>query len=98
MNDVVPRFEFRTFAPCLGMVDLRLRAIAGCADISESREIYLLGHDDVCDSNIKLRRGQLELKRIVERRHDLERWQPAGQWDFPVARDTEDRYRYVDNS
>jgi hypothetical protein len=88
MNDVVPRFEFRVFAPCLGMVDQRLRAMAGCADISESREIYLLARDGVRDSNIKLRRGRLELKRISERRQDLERWRPAGQSDFPVARDT----------
>jgi hypothetical protein len=88
MNDVVPRFEFRTFAPCLGMVDQRLRAMAGCPEISESREIYLLGRDGVRDTNIKLRRGRLELKRMIERRHDLERWRPAGQWAFPVARDT----------
>jgi hypothetical protein len=88
MNDVIPRFEFRTFAPCLGMVDQRLRAMADCAEISESREIYLLGRDGVRDSNSKLRRGRLELKRIIERRHDLECWRPAGQWDFPVARDT----------
>ncbi len=88
MNDVVPRFEFRTFAPCLGMVDQRLRAMADCADISESREIYLLGRDAVRDRNIKLRRGQLELKRIIDRQHELERWQPAGQWGFPLARDT----------
>ena len=72
MNDVIPRFEFRTFAPCLGMVDQRLRAMADCAEISESREIYLLGRDGVRDSNSKLRRGRLELKRIIERRHDLE--------------------------
>lgn len=88
MNDAVPRFEFRTFAPCLAMTDQRIRAMAPCEAISESLEIYLLGYDGVHDRNIKIRYGQLELKRILERQHGLECWQPDGQWRFPVARNT----------
>ncbi|MGD8842601.1 MAG: hypothetical protein PVJ83_03915 [Gammaproteobacteria bacterium] len=88
MNDPVPRFEFRTFAPCLGLTEQRMRAMAPCEEINESREIYLLGYDSMLDRNIKIRHGQLELKRILERRQDLERWQPAGQWRFPVEAST----------
>lgn len=87
MNPIVPRFEFRTFGRCLGMVEQRMRAMAPCEGISESREIYLLGLAGARDRNVKIRHGQLELKRIIERQQGLECWQPAGQWTFPVARE-----------
>ena len=88
MHDTVPRFEFRTFAPCLTMTDQRMRAMAACDAISESRAIYLLGYAGVHDRNVKIRDGQLELKCILERRHGLERWRPVGQWRFPLDRST----------
>jgi hypothetical protein len=88
MNDIVPRFEFRIFGRCLGMAEQRMRAMAPCEGISESLEIYLLGYAGVRDHNVKIRHGQLELKRIVERQRGLEFWRPAGQWAFPVACET----------
>jgi hypothetical protein len=88
MNTIVPRFEFRVFARCLGLAEQRLRAMAPCDTISESREIYLLPQEDICDRNIKIRDGRLEVKRIIDRQGGLERWQPDGHWGFPVARET----------
>jgi len=90
MNATAPRFEFRIFGTRLGMAEQRMRALAPCEAITESREDYLLGSDPACDRNVKIRRGKLELKRLIEHYQGLQRWQPAGQWDFPVTPGTVD--------
>ena len=88
MDNTEPRFEFRVFGAGLGMAEQRMRAIAPCESIIESREIYLLGHGIDSGTNVKVRHGRLELKRLIEHHQGLQRWQPAGQWAFPVALDT----------
>ena len=88
MNEIVPRYEFRIFGTYLGMAEQRLRALASCESIGESREIYLLDGDRVREMNVKIRHGKLELKRLIDRHQRLERWRPDGQWAFPVAPDT----------
>ena len=85
MNNSESRFEFRIFGTCLGLAEQRMRAIAPCESITESREIYLLARDSVFDKNIKIRHGKLELKRLIEHQQGLQRWQPDGQWEFPVS-------------
>ncbi len=97
MNEIVPRFEFRIFTPCMGVEEQRMRAMATCESISESHEIYLLGYDGVLDKNVKIRHGKLELKRLMNRERGLERWRPAGQWAFPVALDTLRNSLWSDN-
>jgi len=87
-NETVSRYEFRIFGTCLGLAEQRLRSLAPCESIIESREIYLLGYATGAERNIKIRDGKLELKRLIETHQGLERWQPAGQWAFPVALDT----------
>ena len=62
--------------------------VTQCESSSESSETYLLDCSAVPENNIKLRRDRLELKRLVERWQGLERWQPAGNWEFPVSRET----------
>jgi hypothetical protein len=84
MNEPVARFEFRVFGQCFDEAEQRLRALAPCNAIQESREIYLVGDEHMDWQNIKIRDGKLELKRLVERRSDLERWSPSGQWPFPI--------------
>jgi len=86
MADTGPRFEFRVFGTSLGMAEQRMRDIAPCESIIETMEIYLLGHRIGTDRNVKIRHGSLELKRLIEHHRGLQRWQPAGQWEFPVAR------------
>ena len=88
MDNTEPRFEFRVFGTSLGMAEQRMRDIIPCESIIESREIYLLGHGIDSDRNVKIRNGRLELKRLIEHRQGLQRWQAAGQWEFPVALDT----------
>ena len=85
MNDIMPRFEFRIFGTSLGMAEQRLRMITRCDSITESREIYLLGSGPVFDKNLKIRDGRLELKQLIQHHEGLQRWQPAGQWEFPVT-------------
>jgi hypothetical protein len=87
MNESVPRYEFRIFGTCLDMAEQRLRALAPCESISESRDIYLLHGDGVHEMNVKIRRGKLEIKRLIDRHQGLERWRPDGQWEFPIAAD-----------
>lgn len=90
MNATRPRFEFRIFGTCLGMAEQRMRAIAACEAITESREVYLLGRDTCFDRNVKIREDKLEFKQLIEHYQGLQRWRPAGQWDFPVAPGTID--------
>lgn len=87
MNQPPARYEFRSFGQCFGEQDRRLRALAPCEQISESREIYFLGQLGIREHNVKLRNGKLELKRLRECREGMERWEPAGIWEFPVAMD-----------
>jgi hypothetical protein len=72
------------------MAEQRIRAMAACEAITESREVYLLGCDTGFDRNVKLRKGKLEFKQLIERYQGLQCWRPAGQWDFPVAAGTID--------
>ena len=85
MDEPIARFEFRTFCQCFDITEQRLRAMAPCNSISESREIYLLDDNNTDQRNLKIRDGRLEIKRLVEHYQGLQCWQPAGQWSFPVS-------------
>jgi hypothetical protein len=84
MNGPVARFEFRLFGQSLESQERRLRAMAPVGSITESRETYLVGTSVPPDRNVKIRDGRLEVKQLVARHGELERWQPGGQWEFPV--------------
>lgn len=84
MQQVVPRFEFRTFGQELSRIrdDIRKRSTDG-ETVRESREVYLLRPRE-WHRNLKIRGGKLELKELIEQRAGLQRWKPAGQWTFPL--------------
>jgi hypothetical protein len=84
MAEPTPRYEFRAFGQGFGPIEDRIRGGRLCEDIAESREIYLLQAEHR-DRNVKLRGGRLELKTLLEEIGGLQRWAPAGQWEFPVA-------------
>ena len=88
MNDVVARYEFRVFAPKLDKTGQLLRTLASCDSASETREVYLLACDNMPDCNVKIRNDRLEQKQLIKRYRGLERWKPAGQWEFPLSPDT----------
>jgi hypothetical protein len=56
-----------------------------CHDIGESTETYLIAFG-VEEQNVKVRDGKLAIKRLVERRQHLERWEPVMDEAFPVSR------------
>ncbi|MBA2660064.1 MAG: hypothetical protein H0U72_11190 [Nitrosospira sp.] len=85
MDEIVPRFELRIFGQGFDTIEQRIRKVAPCESISESKEIYILDSRN-CDHNVKIREGNLELKCLIERVNGLERWKPAGAWTFPIER------------
>ena len=85
MCDSIPRFEFRAFAQSFGLVTEKLRGQSVCSDISESVETYIVA-GGVEDENVKVRDDRLEMKRMIEQRGPLERWEPCGEETFPVSR------------
>ncbi|MDX1593630.1 MAG: hypothetical protein R3298_05230 [Gammaproteobacteria bacterium] len=83
MASPTPRFEFRAFAQGFERVETVLRARAGFPEITESRERYLLGTSGAAH-NVKARDGHLEIKRRIEVRDGLERWEPVARQAFPL--------------
>ncbi len=79
------RLEFRCFGEEFAAVEAYLEALAGPASQEFSAEIYLLSQPPALDRNIKIRQGRLECKILVECLGDLQRWQPQGDWGFPVS-------------
>jgi hypothetical protein len=84
-NEIVPRFEFRIFGHDFITLQRRIRKVAPCESIVESREIYILNSEN-SDRNVKIREGKLEFKRLIDRISGLERWKPTGSLEFPIER------------
>lgn len=84
-NEVVPRFEFRVFGQSFITIEQRIRKVAPCESIIESREIYILDSEN-SNRNVKIREGKLEFKRLIDRTNGLERWKPMGSLEFPIER------------
>ncbi len=84
MNEITPRFEFRTWARNFGMVETRLRRLSPCHGIRESDEIYVVaaGNDD---NNTKIRDDKMDIKVFVQERDGLEQWNPRMKGEFPMA-------------
>lgn len=88
MNEIGSRYEFRVFASQMHAAERLLRQQAPCETSTESSDIYLLDCRADPMNNIKIRDGRLELKQLVDQRFGLQRWRPAGEWQFPVAQET----------
>lgn len=84
MSAPTPRFEFRAFAQHFGRVAERLRERSCPPAITESTERYLIAAGAHAH-NVKIRRGTLEIKALVERRGRLERWAPTAAQAFPLS-------------
>jgi hypothetical protein len=83
-NKIVPRWEWRCFAPSLATI-MQAVAIPRDAAKRESDEIYLL--DPRGTENVKIRDGVLDIKRLRQIDADgLELWEPVFKTPFPLAR------------
>ena len=88
MHKAASRYEFRIFARRLIPIWKRLQALTSCESTSDSVDTYLLNCDKGSLDNIKIRDDGLELKKLRGQYQGLERWEPAGQWSFPLSLDT----------
>ena len=83
MNQIIPRYEFRTFAQNFGMVETRMRKFSRCEQIRESSEIYIVSAVNN-ENNTKIRDRKMDIKVLVETKQGLERWNPRMKGEFPM--------------
>lgn len=79
----MPRYEFRAFEPELEQAKALVLAHSPCNNTQQSSELYVVS-SETSDVNLKIRGGRLELKVLLERKQELELWNPAVVEDFPV--------------
>ena len=84
MSEIKPRFEFRTFAHSLGIVEEKMRKIAPCEKIRESSEIYIMSAGNN-ENNTKVRDDLMDIKVFVKEEKGLEQWNPRMKGQFPLT-------------
>jgi hypothetical protein len=83
-SGVVPRWEWRIFAPSLAAIEVGLPGLAD-AVARASAEIYLLHFGG--PQNAKIRDDTFDVKRLCKvDRNGLELWQPVFKARFPLTR------------
>jgi exopolyphosphatase/guanosine-5'-triphosphate,3'-diphosphate pyrophosphatase len=79
---IVPRWEWRTFGDMFGEAEVRLAALRPTR-VDDSEELYILSSR--VEGSIKVRGGQLDVKRLERRSEDgLEQWKPVANAEFPI--------------
>jgi exopolyphosphatase / guanosine-5'-triphosphate,3'-diphosphate pyrophosphatase len=86
MENIVPRWEWRTFGEEFGAALARFAALKA-EKVQQSEEIYLLAAHS--DANVKIRDGLLDVK-LLEHvdSNSLEQWRPVSKERFPVTAST----------
>ncbi|MBW1998690.1 MAG: hypothetical protein JRJ29_12085 [Deltaproteobacteria bacterium] len=86
MNQIVPRYEFRTFAQNFGIVETKMRKLSECKMIRESSEIYIVSSSNN-ENNTKIRDRKMDIKVLVDKKKGLEQWNPRMKGEFPMNTD-----------
>ena len=86
MSKIIPRYEFRAFAQNFGMVETKMRKLSPCSMIRESQEIYIVSAANN-ENNTKIRDIKMDIKKLVEKKQGLERWNPRMKGEFPLQTD-----------
>jgi exopolyphosphatase/guanosine-5'-triphosphate,3'-diphosphate pyrophosphatase len=83
MEQILPRWEWRTFGQEFGAAEPRLAALAA-ESVQDSEELYLVSTSS--DANVKIRDDMVDIKRL-ERvdANGLEQWRPVLKEPFPLA-------------
>ncbi len=84
MENILPRFEFRTFAQNFGHVEEEMRKLSSCGEKArESSEIYIIS---ACnnDNNTKIRDNKMDIKVFVKEEKGLQQWNPRMKGEFPM--------------
>ena len=77
MEEIKPRFEFRTWARNFGKVEEKLYALSTCEKIRESNEIYIISAGNN-ENNTKIRDRLMDIKVLVqEKKRGLSSGTPA---------------------
>ncbi len=82
-DEIIPRYEFRTFDRDLADVAERIGRLAACSAIKKSSEMYLVTKTKVSNS-VKIRDETLEMKSLLETRGPLELWKPRFKLALPL--------------
>ncbi len=69
MSEIIPRYEFRTFAQNFGVVETNLRKLSKCEMIRESSETYIVSATND-ENNTKIRDNKMDIKVLVEKKQD----------------------------
>lgn len=85
MNDIVPRFEFRSFGLCFALAVEAMRRLGPCERIRESSERYIVSAGG---NNTKIRDQKMDIKVLVAEEQGLEQWRPQLKAVFPMASET----------
>lgn len=83
MADDDPRWEFRIFTPQSGDEAARLGSALEESGQSRSKDIYLLNLLPP-ECNVKIRDGELQIKRLIDAEDGFERWLPDPALPFPL--------------
>jgi exopolyphosphatase/guanosine-5'-triphosphate,3'-diphosphate pyrophosphatase len=82
MENIIPRWEWRTFGESFGTADKQF-AVLEPSGVQESDEIYLLS--PVTDVNVKIRDLLMDIKTLEQVNADgLEQWKPVMKGAFPL--------------
>jgi exopolyphosphatase / guanosine-5'-triphosphate,3'-diphosphate pyrophosphatase len=83
MENIIPRWEWRTFGETFGECGDRFAALEP-GGIQESDEIYLLS--PLADVNLKIRNLLMDIKTLEQVNPDgLEQWRPVMKGAFPLS-------------
>ena len=83
MDQIVPRWEWRTFGHDFGAAEARF-ATLDAETVQNSEEIYLVSTSS--DANVKIRDDMVDIK-LLEHvdANGLEQWRPTLKEPFPLA-------------
>jgi exopolyphosphatase / guanosine-5'-triphosphate,3'-diphosphate pyrophosphatase len=82
MNEITPRWEWRSFGPRFGEAEKRLAALTP-GGVQESDEVYLLSGGG---GNVKIRDALMDIKVLRQVNADgLEQWTPIMKAGFPIG-------------
>jgi len=82
MEEIIPRWEWRTFGERFGEADARYAALKP-NDVHESDELYFLSTAN--DENVKVRDDLMDIKTLEQVNADgLEQWKPVMKASFPL--------------
>lgn len=86
-ENVLPRYEFRTFAKSLDskLID-KVRNEFPCDGFRQSREVYIMSHLNHVN-NTKLRDNKMDIKCFVKEVEGFEQWNPLAKFKFPLSKD-----------